>query len=723
MVVMRRASEADFTFTAKEYDGELRVLQFNGTEAISEPFRYSFRLAAMDSEIDFDTIVGKIAYLTIFGEEGDRYVHGIVNKLTQAGTGSRYTVYNLELVPKIWLLSMIYHNRIFQEMNVKDIIDKVFKEAGITSDFYNLKLTGTYPSHEYCVQYHESDFNFISRLMEEEGIFYFFEHTEDSHVMIIADDTSVHTPIDPSTIVFKEVSGLVPAQEYVYEYNFSQQVRQGKVLFRDFNFEQPSLGGMDVLSASGEGTPDYEYNIEINDYPGLYTKDEIGVSLSSIRLGSIRTNRKLGSGKSTCRRFIPGYKFTLDQHPRSDFDQEYLITRVITLAVQPLGEDSNEEGLSYNNEFECIPSSVFFRPPQKSLRPVVEGIQTAIVVGPSDEEIYTDKYGRVKVRFHWDHGWQGQAEENSSCWIRVSHGWAGTNWGIIFIPRVGQEVIVDFLEGNPDRPLITGRVYNGDNMSPYPLPDDKTKSTIKSNSYKGGKGYNELRFEDTKGKEEVFVHAQKDMNEKIENNMSTSVGANQSISVGANRSITVGNNESYTIKGNESIDITKDRTKKVTGNEKIDVYGTYTETIKGNTAIKITEGTYDHDVVAGTAKYHVQGALTEKYDATQDTTVKGNIEIKSSTGSIHLTADTDITLKVGSSKLEMKKDGTINLEGVKIGIKGTTDVGVTGTGSVTIKGGDVTSQAEGTHSTKGAIVLSNGSATNTVKGGMVMLNP
>jgi len=604
-------------------------------------------------------------------------------------------------------------------MSVQEIIEQIFDEAGIQSDCYRFALQGNHETREYCVQYRESELNFISRLMEEEGIFYFFEHDDEKHVMVMADNPDAHVAIDTPTIVYNEASSMVSDQESIYEYRFVQQIRPGTVLFRDFNFEQPSLGGMEVMALSGDQSPEYENNLEVYDYPGEYSEQNLGSDLAQIRLETLRHNRQIGSGSSVCRRFLPGYRFTMDRHSRSDFNQEYLITRVVSTATQPLGEDS-DEGSSYNNEFECIPYSVPFRSTRRALRPLVEGVQTAIVVGPAGEEIYTDEHGRVKVQFHWDR--EGQNDENSSCWIRVNQGWAGANWGAMFIPRIGQEVIVDFLEGDPDRPIITGRVYNGDNTVPYPLPDNKTKSTVKSDSSKGGGGSNEIRFEDSKGNEEVYVHAQKNMNEKVENNMSTSVGANQSISVGGNRSISVSKNESYKIDGDETVEIKGNRSKTVNGDETITVKGTYTETITKATKITISDGTYDHDVATGTAKYHVTGALTENYDASQKTTVANEIEIKSSGSHIHITASTDITLKVGASQLSMKSDGTIELKGVKIGIKGTS-VGIDGSASVDIHGASVTSKADASHTTQGAIVLSEGAATNTVKGGMVMLNP
>ena len=482
MVVMRRASEADFLFTASEYDEELRVLRFNGTEAISEPFKYSLRLAALDSQIDFETIVGKTAYLTIYGETGERYVNGIITRFSQAGVGNRYTTYNAELMPTIALLSMRYKCRIFQEMSVQDIITEIFSGIDLQSDQYKFALNEDYPAREYCVQYRESELNFISRLMEEEGIFYFFEHDSEKHVMVIADAPSVHTAVESPKIVFNPASGMAPKQENIHQFRYAQQIRPNMATFRDFNYEDPfpevNLVGLDpgtdYLSESFTNK-----ELEFYDYPGGFMDRDRGDDIARKRLQSLRQNVKLGSGRSVCRRFIPGYKFTLEGYPRSDFNQEYLITRLVSSGSQPLGEDSTgDERPKYNNDFECIPASVTYRPMLITRKPVVEGVQTAFVVGPEGSDIHTDDLGRVKVEFHWDRDERMSHEnENRSCWIRVSHGYAGDKHGIQFTPLVGDEVIVDFLEGDPDRPIITGRVYNFVNF-PHLNTDDTIQNII-----------------------------------------------------------------------------------------------------------------------------------------------------------------------------------------------------------------------------------------------------
>ena len=505
MVLIRRASEADFIFTVEECTEELRVLKFNGIEGISKPFRYTLKLAARDSELDFSTIVGKPAYLTINGETGERYVNGIITRLIQAGTGNRFTFYNVKLVPLIWLLKYKRDCRIFQNKTIQEIITQIFNDAGIGSDYYRFSLTGTHNAHEYCVQYRESSFNFISRLMEEEAMFYYFEHSEDMHVMVIADNSAIHTRLESPTIVYNEPSSMVPDQECIYEYRFLQQIRPGVTSLRDFNYESPNL---DLgVTLPGEELGEEEENLEIYDYPGDYQELDMGDELVSLRLEALRTNRQLGLGKSLCRRFIPGYRFTLDQYVRSGFNQEYLIINLKSIGEQPLGEDQVGEGFQYNNDFECIPYAVTYRPLRKTSKPIVEGVQTAIVVGPGGDDIYFDELARVKIQFHWDR--EGRNDENSSCWIRVSDGYAGQNHGIQFTPLVGDEVIVSFLEGDPDKPIITGRVYNGNNMPPLDPAESIQNAIITPYN-------NRMRFDDKK--QAILISTGKNQQFRIRDN-------------------------------------------------------------------------------------------------------------------------------------------------------------------------------------------------------------
>jgi type VI secretion system secreted protein VgrG len=669
----RAASEADFGFEVGPYaPSDLGVVRFKGLEGISELFSFDLTLASRDPAIELEACVGEDGLLTWESPDGDRWVHGIVSVFEQIGHSAHFTYYRARLVPRIWLLGLRTGCRIFQNMSIPDIIAKVLEEGQIPSDQFKFSLKRKYKPRDYVVQYRESELDFICRLMEEEGIFYFFEHSEDGHVLIMADDPAANVSIDGEpAVVYRDPGFGDPDQEHVYAFRYLRQIRTGSTTRRDFEFKKPTLD----LEAAAEWEDDVI--LENYDYPGGYKELSVGKDYAKLRLEELRTDHEVGSGEGNCLRFVPGAKFSLTEHPRDDFNLEFLLTRIQHWGSQPqvLQEDAPaaSEEPRYRNSFQSIPAATVFRPPRITPRPVIEGPQTAMVVGPSGEEIYPDEYGRVKVQFHWDR--EGTRDENSSCWIRVSQQWAGTGWGFMYLPRIGQEVIVHHLEGDPDQPIITGRVYNGDNPVPYPLPDEKTKSTIKSDSSMGGGGSNEIRFEDLKGSEEIYVHAQKDQNEVVENNHSTSVTAARTITVG----------------------------------------GTHTETITGDTTIKITEGNLSHDVVAGTGTFHVKGAVKETYDDKQETTVAKDIIIKSNETKIHMTAATEIKLEVGQSKLLMKSDGSIELKGVNLAIDGSA--------SVNIHGASVTSKADADNSTKGTIVLSEGSATNTIKGGMVMLNP
>lgn len=545
------ANVAQFTFEVAGFDRELRVVRLTGNEALSQLFRFTLELASEEPEIDFGAVVGKGARLILLGDSGERFVNGMVSRFEQTAERGRFTLYQAELVPHLWLLAFRHRSRIFQQRSVPDIIKQILEEVGLTSDRYRFVLQKEYPPREYCVQYRETDLQFISRLMEEEGIFYFFEHTEEKHVLVMADAASAHVPIaEPPAVIFHEPTGTVPTEEYVYQYRYAEKVRPGAVVLRDFDFTKPSL------TLQAEKQADQDTALEIYDYPGEYVAPERGRALAQVRLEAFQAPRKVGRGSSVCRRFLPGYRFTLRDHPRKSFNQEYVLTRVSHTAAQPqaLEEFSTGEGATYANGFSCIPASVPFRPPRVTPRPVVKGSQTAIVVGPKGEEIYTDEHGRVKVQFHWDR--EGRYDEKSSCWVRVSQGWAGAAWGGICLPRIGQEVIVDFLEGDPDCPLITGRVYNGEHPPPYKLPDEKTKSTLKSNSSKGGKGFNEIRFEDKKGEEQIFIHAEKNQDIRVKKDTLEWVGQDRHLIVKRDQLEKVEGDKHLAVKGdhNEKVD-------------------------------------------------------------------------------------------------------------------------------------------------------------------------
>jgi type VI secretion system secreted protein VgrG len=404
----------------------------------------------------------------------------------------------------------------------------------------SFELQHPYEPRNYCVQYQETDFAFISRLMEEEGIFYFFEHEADKHTLVMANDPTEFKPsaFHPD-ITYKTIIGETEHKEVITEWTTAQEVRPGRVAINDFNFEQP------LLDLTAEVSGKDERRLELYDYPGEYNRRETGERLVGIRMQEQETPLTVINGSSICRGFTPGYRFNLRDHYRRDFNKSYVITSVYHASDQGTNYRSSRveaaEAFDYVNHFQCIPYPSPYRPARTTPAPLMQGTQTAMVVGPPGEEIYTDKYGRVKVQFHWDR--EGKYDEKSSCWIRVAQEWAGKQWGAMFIPRIGQEVIVDFLEGDPDQPIIVGRVYNGSSMPPYTLPDEKTKSTIKTYSSKGGGGFNEIRFEDKKGSEQVFIHAEKNEDLRIKNDRYETIGHDSHLIVSGDQFEQVGVNQ------------------------------------------------------------------------------------------------------------------------------------------------------------------------------------
>ncbi|MCC6558577.1 MAG: type VI secretion system tip protein VgrG, partial [Polyangiaceae bacterium] len=564
------------TFQIDGLSEELRVVRFEGHEGLSQLFQFDITVACDAGDIAFDDAVGKPALLTFRVGDEPRHVHGIIASFEQGEEGKKLTAYRAVLVPGVWRLRHRRDSRIFQELAVPDILKKVLDEAGVPGDAYRFALTGSYSPREYCVQYRETDWAFLCRLMEEEGISYHFEHSEGGHVLVMGDAASAFAPIaGESTLVFRPPGGALVSGEHVSRFRYGERVRPGKVTLRDYNFKKPSLN----LERTDQAQIDDD--LEIYDYPGDYDAPGPGGALAKVRLEELQASRKTADGESACPRFVPGGKFTLSDHPRDDFNREYLITRVEHRGHEPnMDTRSGDVGTPYGNRFQVIPSDVPFRPPLVTPRPTIKGIQTAIVTGPGGEEIYTDEHGRIKVQFHWDR--KGQKDDKSSCWIRVSQIWAGGAWGAVFLPRIGHEVVVDFIEGDPDRPLVVGSVYHGTNVPPYALPGEKTKSTIKSNSSTGGGGFNEIRFEDKKGSEEIFLHGQKDWTILIENDKNQEVVHDETLKVGHDRAKRVDNDQSESIGGHKTIDVAKTHTETIGEDESLSVGGSRSTQVSGS---------------------------------------------------------------------------------------------------------------------------------------------
>ncbi len=498
-------------------ENELLPVDFVGRESLSEPFEFRLQMFSQDGAIDASKVLRNPATVSIQIPNTSelRYFNAIFRDFAQSSYNevSRLYTYEATLVPSLWFLSLGWNCKIFQNLTVPQIVEEVLQANGVKE--YKLSLQGTYPEREYCVQYRESNLNFISRLLEEEGITYYFEHADGKHTLMIVDRTSSAPECKENQVSYSatEPSGTV-ASSTVWSLLRTDQVYSPKVALTDYYFETPSIN----LLATAQTVAKTAGPEEKFDYPGGYRTNDDGTRYGNLRIEELETFASMFRGNSNCSSFGSGFQFTLADHYRDETNQAYLLTVVYHHASMPNALGAEDAGFSYENRFEAIPLSVNLRPPRITPKPLISGSQTAVVVGPMGEEIYVDKYGRVKVQFFWDR--DGKKDENSSCWVRVSQIWAGKMWGWITIPRVGQEVVVDFLEGDPDRPLIVGRIYNAEQMPPYTLPDNSTQSGIRSRSSKGGgsSNFNEICIEDKQGNELITVHAEKDMLTEVENN-------------------------------------------------------------------------------------------------------------------------------------------------------------------------------------------------------------
>ncbi len=498
----------------------LIATHFEGEENLSELFRFRLELLSKQA-IQPKDLLGQgitVELQTLEGgtkEKSRRLFHGIVVRFAPGAMWRNgYRHFHAELVPWTWFLTRTTDCRIFENQKAPDIIQKIFQDLGF-SDF-DMRITGQHPTREYCVQFRETDFNFVSRVMEEEGIFYFFKHEKGKHTMVVADSTSAYLDCDDNEVAYTAHPGV---RTYIGRWHPAYNYKSGKWTQRDYNFKTPK-DKLETTKNTLLDTPKAQ-SYELYDFPGLYVRKGDGDELTKLRMEEQEAGYHRVDGESDCRGFTPGYKFKLTKHDCKDEENKsYVLTSVRHVATDNTHFTDEGPANEYRNSFACVPDSVVYRPPRTTPKPVVHGIQTAVVTGPSGEDIHTDEYARIRVRFFWER------EGMDSLWARVSQPWAGNKWGVQFIPRIGMEVVVDFLEGDPDRPLIVGTVYNADNMPPYALTGNKTQSGCKSRSTTGGgsSDFNELRFEDKKGQEEVYFHAEKDFTRVVENNDSLKVG-------------------------------------------------------------------------------------------------------------------------------------------------------------------------------------------------------
>jgi type VI secretion system secreted protein VgrG len=673
---------------------KLLLAGLKGSEALGRLFEYHAELLSDSGDIALENLLGqRVAIELDLADGGKRHINAFVSLFTQIGQTESHFRYHAVLHPWLWFLTLTKDCRIYQNRNTPAILKEVFDENGFND--YELRLSNSYRTREYCVQYRESDFEFVSRLMEEEGIYYYFSHAAGKHTLMLCDDYGSHTPFKLGEIPFqpRAGSGGLRGEETITQWQMSKAVRSGRYAHTDYDFKKPRA----TLLANAplkRTHPHAEY--EVFDYPGIYEVAGDGEGYARNRIEELQSRHERLGGESNARQIAVGGLFTLDDHPRQDQNREYLITgTVIELHSDNYGTGIAGKGDEiYRCDFTCIDSQESYRSERITSKPLVKGPQTAVVVGRAGEEIYTDEYGRIKVQFHWDR--YGESNENSSCWVRVAQPWAGNNWGAMSIPRIGQEVIVEFLEGDPDRPIITGSVYNAEQMPPWGLPANQTQSGILSRSTKGGSqaNANALRFEDKKGEEQLWLHAEKDQLTEVENDETKWVGNDRQKTIDGNETTIVHKNRTETVDQNETVTVHQNRTETVDQNETITIGGNRSVTISGNKTETITLGKAE-SILLGKA-LTIGGLYQTTVGAAMNTTVTlgqaeqvGHSKYVKVGKHITLDAGDSITLKTGDSVLVMKSDGTVTLNGADISVKATCEINNTAKGDIVMKGKNI----------------------------------
>ena len=567
------ANQTHFSLTIEGVSHDLQVLEFSGREAISQPFAFELELVSERPELDLESLLHQAAFLAF--DQAGHGIHGQIYRVAQGESGKRLTRYHVTMRPQLAYLAHRTNQRIFQHLTVEKIIGQVLQEHGIQANAYQFQLGSIYPEREYCVQYDESDLHFVQRLCEEEGIHYHFQHSKQGHVLVFGDDQTVFPKLAPTA--YQQDTGLVADKPVIKRFGVRVETRTSRVTRRDYDFEKPKL----LLEADVKSA--FKPDLEDYDYPGHFVDRERGKHLSQRSLERHRHDFELAQGDGDQPLLVSGHFLALIEHPRASWNDLWLLTEIQHEGKQPQvleesvtshSEVSDGFQQGYRNRFTASPWTVLYRPPLNHPKPRILGSQSAVVTGPAGEEIHCDEYGRIKVQFFWDR--EGQADDKTSCWLRVSSSWAGDRYGGIAIPRVGMEVLVTFLEGDPDQPLVTGCLYHAEHVVPYALPANKTRSLFKTLSSPGGGGYNELRIEDKKGAEQIYIHAERDWDENIEHD--------QKIRIGNERHDTVEANSYSEFKAEEHRTTHADRKSEVRANDHL--------TVGNNQHIKIGTGQF-----------------------------------------------------------------------------------------------------------------------------------
>ena len=677
---------------------EVLLTSFSGQEMISSLFAYQLDFVSTQLGLKPDQLVGKQLAFEIDRRtnEGQRLVprffHGYVNRF-HAGPAVlhqtqhyQYRRYRVEIVPWLWFLTQTARCYIFfperEEKSVYDVIEAVFdrvREELHVDPHYDLGGIADLKSRQlkHCVQYRETDFNFVSRIMEQFGVFYYFKHEDGKHILVLSQKKN-YPPCHENEVTFPKLTGSQTQQYHITDWEHAYEFVSGEWEHTDYNFETPLVS---LNSSSPKIAVDIAETAkyEVYDYPG-----EFDTKLDSDAEARIRQEEEEGqhdvvNASSLCATFTPGHTFKLISHPDEDESavkqqemKSYLITSVEHFAAQPGAETGESDGSEYSNSFTCIPASLQFRPPRVTPKPVVSGIQTALVVGPKGEEIFTDQYGRIKVCFHWDR--EGQEKkldkgENCSCWIRVAQSVAGRNWGFMALPRIGQEVVVDFLEGDPDRPIVVGSVYNRDQMPHYDPEQEKTKTYIKTNSSKGGDGFNELMFEDKKDAERVFIHAEKNMDCRVKGSSKTRIYGHRHQIIGTEE----GGDQRELIRQNKHLSVKKNQVEKIEGNLELMVGG---GNGGGNADILIENQRTEaigagSDLVIGGARREQVGQNASLEVGGDQYTKVANLSATEAGQEIHLKAGTKVVIEAGMQLTIKGSGGFVDIGPAGVTIQGT----------------------------------------------------
>ena len=700
----------------------LILTQASGHERLGGLFEITLEFTRHTGDLNLDDLLGTSATLSIHNatvtRKGSvahtRHFNGYFSRIAFAGYGAEGQArFHATLVPWLWFLTRTADCRIFQQKSVPDIIEEVFRDAGF-SDFKK-DLRGNYQPREFCVQYRETDYNFVSRLMESEGIYYHFEHEDGHHKLVLCDDMVCHKP-DPKHATIKFIGGAEAREQkgIITDWNFSKQVKPGKFAHNDFNFTTPTPDpNLRLLARSSAPKSQKPKPFEIYDNSGGYGTIAEGNRYARLRMEEILADRDTAHARTDLIGVKAGCKFKLDKHPIADQNRDYLITAVHWSAAEGGYGSGGGGGNFFDCDFSCIPADSTFRPPRATPLAKIDGPQTATVCGPSGQEVYVDKHSRVKVQFHWDR--YGKSDAGSSCWIRVSQPWAGGSFGGMANPRIGHEVIVEFIEADPDRPIITGRVYNGHNMPhasnagrdgkpgntpPSGIPQAAMMTSFKSNSLGGSGGHNEITMNDDGGKETLFFRAQKDEihtvghnredtvgndeTRTVGNNRSRQVAVNEEVTVGSNRAVSVGANHTENIAANQTVTVGSNQTVTVGSNQVVTVGSNQAVTVGG--AVALTIGAVYQVSVGGAMNETVGGAKATEVGAAHIETV-GSHRTLTSGAKITLIAADEIELSTGAAKIVLKKSGRIEITGIHVSMQsGAGIVEIDAGGIINIKG-------------------------------------